>query len=166
MAKYSLLLFFNLCLFFNCQAQDTIFETTLSIDSLLMDNTITITFSLKNATGSAFEAPDFEGFQIVGGPNQSSSYSMMNGTVSQELSFSYILLPEDIGNYFIQPAYIEVDGKTLETAPLEIIVYPNPDGIQQTPKRPSSAFDLWSPRPPTTPKTPKKVKKKRKIYKM
>ncbi len=167
MRRYSLLIFFNLCLLLNCQSQDTVFDITLSTDSLLMDNIITVTFSLKNASGQGFEAPDFEGFQIVGGPNQSSSYSMINGVVSQELSFSYVLMPEDIGNYYIQPAYIKVDSKILETTPLEVIVHPNPDGIKQTPERSSSStFDFWSPMPPTTPQTPKKVKKKRKIYKM
>ncbi|MEZ4980116.1 MAG: hypothetical protein R2769_00715 [Saprospiraceae bacterium] len=32
------------------------------------------------------------------------------------------------GSYFIEPASIEVDG-VMETLPLEVNVYPNPDGI-------------------------------------
>lgn len=108
---------------------------------------------------------------------------MINGTVSQSVSYSFYLEPKDIGNYFIEPASIFVEGEPLETTPIEILVVPNPEGIIQE--------DLDKPNPwnnfefqfgelfperisPLQPKDKQQVpepqkkspKKKRKIYKL
>ena len=63
----------------------------------------------------------------------SSSFSMMNGAVTQTISYTYILRPKDVGNYFIEPASIKAGDNYLETVPLEVMVVPNPDGIIQKP---------------------------------
>ena len=151
-------------------AQDAQFSVSISTDSLLMDNPLEVTFTLKNTDGKRFEAPQFEGFQIVGGPNQSSSFQMVNGDVSQEISYSYYLQPVDIGTHYIPPASIETKDGFLETQPIEIMVYPNPDGIQQNIRKPRSDFHFFDfPRSqpaPNTPQKPTKSKKKRKIYRM
>ena len=146
--------------------QSPSFTVEVSTDSLLMGNYMEVTFTLKEAAGKAFEAPTFEGFQVVGGPNHSSSFSVVNGDVSQELSYSYYLEPIDIGNYYIEPATIEVEGKVMESSPVEIIVHPNPDGIKQPLKKSNEYSIFGSPKPPPTQVPPKKTKKKRKIYKM
>lgn len=113
------------------QAQDTKFTVTVSTDSILMDNQFQVSFTLENVQGTEFEAPKFGDFEVLTGPNVSSSFSMMNGTVTQTVSYNYILRPKDIGNYFIEPASIKTGEKYLETAPLEVMVVPNPDGIIQ-----------------------------------
>ena len=152
------------------QAQEAQFSVSVSTDSLLMGNPLEVTFTLKNTDGKHFEAPVFEGFQIVGGPNQSSSFQMVNGDVSQEMSYSYYLQPVDIGTHYIPPASIETKDGFLETQPIEVIVYPNPDGIQQDFKKPRSNFHFFDfPRGHQTPAPPNpstKPKKKRKIYRL
>ncbi len=162
-------LFFILCCFStSIFAQDAQFTVSVSTDSILLGNYIEVSFTLENAKGSNFDIPEFEGFDVVGGPNQSSSFQMVNGTISQEISYSFYLKPRDIGTYFIPPASIETKDGFLETLPIEVMVHPNPDGIQQTPT-PQQEFRSFgfpfenTPQPPTTPKKPKK---KRKIYKM
>lgn len=107
------------------------FSVEVSTDSLLMDNPLQVRFTLANGDGQDFEAPLFTGFNVVSGPNVSSSISMMNGAVKQSVSYTYLLMPDQVGNYFIEPASIVVDGKVLETLPLEVVVVPNPDGIRQ-----------------------------------
>lgn len=113
------------------------FSVEVNKTSILLGNYIQVTFTLKNAGGNKFEAPTFEGFDIVGGPNQSSSFSMMNGVTTQSTSYTYYIKPRDVGNLFVEPAFIDVDGQTLETQPIEIIVLENPDGIIEKPKRQS-----------------------------
>ncbi len=165
------------------------FLVEVSKTSVLLGNYIEVVFTLKNASGNNFEAPTFKGFDIVGGPNQSSSFSMMNGVTTQSMSYSYYLQPKDIGNLFLEPAFINADGKTLETQPIEIIVLENPDGIIEKPKRNDSRMELFNfpnddffnmPMPDDffnlpERKTPKELeeekkkkdgKKKRKIYKI
>lgn len=161
----------------SCFAQkDPKFTVRVSNDSILLGNSFEATFTLENAQGTNFQMPEFSNFTIVGGPNQSSSFSMMNGEVTQTISYSFFLKPKDIGNFYVEPASIEVDEMVLETQPLEIIAVPNPDGIIQRPKKRgqewnddffgrSFDFDMPStPQPPPTPKT--KKKKKRKTYRL
>ena len=110
------------------------FSIEVSNTSVLLGNYFQVTFTLKNGDGNKFEAPTFNDFDIVSGPNQSSSFSMMNGVTTQSISYTYYLQPKDVGNYYVEPAFIEVDGKTLETQPIEILVLENPDGIIEKPK--------------------------------
>lgn len=160
-------------------AQEESFSATVNNDSILLGNYFEIKFTIKNLENASFKAPDFTGFKIVGGPNQASSINIVNGAMTQSMTYSYFLEPEDIGNYFVEPAAVEVNGKYLETQPIEIIVVPNPDGIIQQPKQEKqrSFFDWgeWPDRfspeipvpqvPEDAPK-PKKPKKKKKVYKI
>lgn len=171
---------------FQAQAKAVQTEPQFSIEvsktSVLLGNYIEVTFTLKNADGNKFEAPTFNGFDIVGGPNQSSSFSMVNGVTTQSSSYSYFIQPKDVGNFYVEPAFIEVEGKTLETQPIEIVVLENPDGIIEKPKRQNpSHMDLFQfpsddffnfpkieiPKNREEQKgEEKKPKKKRKVYKI
>lgn len=73
----------------------------------------------------------------------SSSFSMINGEVTQSASYTYYLEPKDIGNYYIQPASIAVGEALLETDPLEILVVPNPEGIKQAQPREESMSNFF-----------------------
>lgn len=113
------------------QQDEVRFTVEVSTDSLLMGNALQVRFILENGQGQDFQAPYFEGFKVVSGPNYSSSMSIVNGRTTQRLTYTFHLVPEDIGNYYIEPASIKIGEKYLETAPMEVIVFPNPDGIQQ-----------------------------------
>lgn len=138
---------FNLSLFlmlfiFQAQANGAInnpeFSVNVSKSEVLLGNYIEVTFTLKNASGKNFEAPKFADFDLVSGPNQSSSFSMMNGVTTQSLAYTYFLKPKEVGNFYIPPAFIQVDETTLETQPIEIMVLDNPDGIIEKPQRQNS----------------------------
>ena len=146
-------------------AQDKItsWETSLNTDSLLMGNRLKVTFTLKNANGKNFQPPSFNGFTVVMGPNQSSSMSIVNGDMTREQSYTYMLEPIAEGNYYIEPAAIAINGDIIETDPLEVIVFPNPDGIiqdsEESPLR-------WNQLPWESPKRKMDGRKKKKIYKI
>lgn len=110
--------------------QDASIVVEVSMDTILLGNHFEVRFTVKNASGK-FERPSFEGFNILAGPNTSSSMSMINGEVKQESSYSFILEPRDIGRYYIEPAYFTVSEEVLETIPVTIEVLPNPDNIVQ-----------------------------------
>lgn len=125
------------------------FTVEVSTDSILMGNYFEVRFVLENANGNDFEAPDFsDHFNVVGGPNFSSSFSMVNGGMTQSQTITYYLEPKDIGAWYILPASVNTGEKILETAPLEVLVVPNPDGIKQSPpnRRQSFQFD-WGGNP-------------------
>lgn len=158
------------------QAQFTI---EISSDSILLGNYFEVKFTLENAKGENFEPPAFSEFLLKGGPNTASSMSIINGEVTQSITYSYYLEPKDIGNYWVEPASIVVGDDVLETQPVEVVVFPNPDGIKQNiPQRQHFEFrmdDFSFPMPKLeypegelAPKEKKeeKKKKKRKTYKI
>ena len=63
-----------------------------------------------------FEGPDFEGFNVLSGPNQSTnqSYQFVNGKVSQsfQVTYTYYLQAIKEGNFTIPPARVSYEGKT------------------------------------------------------
>jgi hypothetical protein len=148
--------------------EEATFTLEVSSDSVLLGNSLAVRFTLKNADGNDFTPPAFEGFE-VNGPNVSSSMSIVNGEVSQQLSYTYYLKPLEAGNYYIEPASISAGKEVLETAPFEVIALPNPDGIVTEPELDGSQFKFhFDPKDLLSPKDLKKEKKKkkRKTYKM
>lgn len=69
-----------------------------------------------------FRPPNFEGFRVLGGPNQSTSMQIINGKVSGSLTYSYVLRPKKKGDFTIAPASILYEGKRHVTKPLVIKV--------------------------------------------
>ncbi len=90
----------------------------------LTDNfQVTFSFSGKDINGvKNFNAPSFNNFLVLSGPNQSSSMQIINGAVSGSLSFSYILQPKSLGNFTIGTASVDYDGSSIRSSPLEIKV--------------------------------------------
>ncbi|MBK9733968.1 MAG: BatD family protein [Saprospiraceae bacterium] len=94
---------------------------TVDKDTVVLNEMIKVEFMLDNLTGN-FVAPDFVGFQLVSGPNTSSSFMMVNGKVSQKKSYGYILLPTRTGLLKIGSASVEGDGNSIATEPINIQV--------------------------------------------
>jgi hypothetical protein len=145
-----------------------VFSVEINRDSVLMGNYFKVTFLLEDGKGVNFQVPEFKDFEVVGGPNQSSSFSMVNGDVSQKMSYSFFLKPKMEGSFFIEPASIEVDGAVLETLPLEVNVYPNPDGIiQKEEERMPNQMDFFFRDNDRLPEIKREQpQKKRKTYKL
>lgn len=80
-----------------------------------------LTFSL-NATGNNFEGPPLSDFFVLSGPNQSSSVQIINGNISQSLSFTYYLQAKTEGQFKIGSASIISNGKKLESPPFTLTV--------------------------------------------
>ncbi len=79
-----------------------------------------------NAEGKGFRGPNITDFQVLSGPNTSTSSSVqiINGQVSRKVDyiFSYILRASKDGTYQIPPATISVDGKSYHSNALNITV--------------------------------------------
>ena len=81
-----------------------------------------ITFTIENASASDFQAPAFKGFELVGGPSQSSSRNIINGRISSQYSLSYVLQAKSIGTFTIPGGTATINGKKVKTNSLEIKV--------------------------------------------
>ncbi len=84
---------------------------------------VTFTFEGKEINSlSNFSPPNFAGFMVLSGPNQSTSMQIINGAVSASLSYSYYLQPKNLGKYTIGSASINYKGSSFKTDPIAIQV--------------------------------------------
>ena len=82
---------------------------------------IQITFELQGS-GTRFQAPTFAGFNVLMGPSQSSNMQIINGNMSQSISFTYVIQALKEGTFKIGVASIEVEGKRVQSNELSIKV--------------------------------------------
>ena len=73
-----------------------------------------ISFSL-NSSGNNFQAPSLANFDVYSGPNQSSSMSFVNGSMTQSISLSYIIAAKKEGKFTIGPAIVNVNGTNIQS---------------------------------------------------
>src|SRR5512146_330831 len=84
---------------------------------------VTFTFEGNDINSlSNFSPPDFAGFMVLSGPNQSTSMQIINGAVSASLSYSFYLQPKNIGKYTIGSASIRYKGNSIKTNPISVVV--------------------------------------------
>ncbi len=126
----SISILFFIFLITSSYAQDVVFKVEVTSDTLYFGNTIGIKYTIENAQGD-FEPPQFNGLEVVGGPNVSSQFSMINGTVSQSSSYEYFLMPIETGSFYVDPAILKQEGSMLRSESLRIEVVDNPHGIRQ-----------------------------------
>jgi hypothetical protein len=102
-------------------AQDVSFDAKVSKRSLGLNERLRIDF-IMNQNGDDFTPPDFSGFRVVGGPNQSISNSWVNGKRSFSKTYTYFLTPKEKGALKIKQATISILGEVYKTTPVDITV--------------------------------------------
>ena len=128
-----LLLFILLSLQFHLMAQ--VRFTASAKGTVAVGEQFALVYEI-NAEGQGFHAPTFKDFEVLSGPNQSSSTSIqiMNGRTVQNnsYSFTYYLRASKEGKFTVQPASIKVNGKNVESNPIIInVVKGNAAAAQQ-----------------------------------
>ena len=103
------------------QDQGVSFITEVSKKKLGVNENVRVDFKM-NKDGDNFEAPSFDGFRVVGGPNQSVSNMWINGKRTFSKTYSYFITPIKKGSYSIGQAKIEIDSKIYKTIPVKITV--------------------------------------------
>ncbi len=111
--------------------------------TVIVDRPFQLVFTV-NATGKDLKAPDFNNFEVLAGPFQStsSSYQIINGKTSSSvsISYTYTLQATKTGTFSIPPASIIVDGQKYSSNGLSIKVLPDDGSAQNNqPSKQSSA---------------------------
>lgn len=105
----------------NIFAQDPSFTATVNNNPVAVGQQFQLSFRLEGS-GKNFQPPSLSEFQILSGPNQSTSMQYINGVMSQSLTYSYILVGTKEGTFRIGPASIEVNGKKITSSPVNITI--------------------------------------------
>lgn len=106
-------------------------ELTASVSSSAVDvgEQFEISFSL-NTTGKNFRPPTFIDFNVLMGPNQSTQMQIINGSVSQTSSYTYVLQAVKEGTFKIGSAEIIAGNAKVVSNPVTIIVSKNTNKSQ------------------------------------
>ncbi|MFY9242216.1 MAG: BatD family protein [Polaribacter sp.] len=112
-------------------------ELTVSVskNKLGLNQRLRIEFSINKQGADDFTPPKFTDFRVIQGPSQSVSQSWINGKVSFSQSYSYIITPQRKGELIIGAASIEINGRTLNSELIKIIVV-DPIDIPENPNDP------------------------------
>ena len=123
MKKLTQILLITLLIVANAFAQD--FSASVDKTVVQQGERFQVSFTFSGGDVSSvrdFRPPSFQGFAILSGPNQSSSVQIINGQLSANLTYSYILKALRPGRYTIGKASLFFHGKRYETSPLKINV--------------------------------------------
>lgn len=120
--KYILSIFILLTTFCFSQNDEAVtFQAKVSKDKLALNERLRIDFTM-NKDGDNFTPPNFEGFRVLMGPNQSISNSWINGKRSFSKTYSYVLSPTARGKFSIKQATVQIDNETYKTLPVTVEV--------------------------------------------
>lgn len=97
------------------------FEAKVSKNKLGVNERLRVDFEM-NQDGDNFRPPSFDGFTVVGGPNQAVSNRWINGDRTYSKTYSYYLQPNSRGRKTIAQAEITVDDKVYKTTPVDVEV--------------------------------------------
>ena len=120
MSTKSIFILFFILSFGLAKAQVS-FIAKASKKTLGINERLRIDFEM-NEDGDNFVPPNFKGFNVVGGPNQSISNSWINGKRSYSKTYSYFLAPKSQGTFSINQATIEIDDQIYKTTPLKVTI--------------------------------------------
>jgi hypothetical protein len=131
--KHIILAFFCFANAITFAQEGVSFTSKVSKSKLGVNERLRVEFTM-NKDGDNFTPPSFEGFRVIGGPNQSVRYEWdSNGKRIFIKTYSYFLAPTKKGKFAIKQATIEIDGKTYKTTPIQVQVTAAVDNPNQGP---------------------------------
>lgn len=115
---------FLICLLLSLPAWLPAQEFAAFVDrkQVTVGETFQVSFRLNNVQGKTPKFPDFAGFNVRGGPGLSQSTTIVNGQVSQSVTYSFYLQAVTAGSFTIGEATVEAGGQTLRSEPVAITV--------------------------------------------
>ena len=118
--KYIIAVLFPLFLFINIsQAQNFYSQVSSKKVQVGVPFEYSVVFTIN--TGN-YTPPNFKDFDIISGPNQSSSYQNVNGVGSQQIIISYGLVAKREGKFTIGPSSTMSGSQKLETEAINVEV--------------------------------------------
>ncbi len=141
MKKSSILIISCLFLASICYADDISISADVDRNEIAMDEQVTLTITVSGNVTNIPEPkiPALKGFTTYSA-GRSQNISIINGQVSSSISFNYILVPNDVGDYSVGPFSIDYKGQTYSAGPIQIKVVSKAQ--RQRPQQPA-----YQPRP-------------------
>lgn len=102
-------------------AQDPAFNAVVDKQTVAVGDPFNVKFTIENGRGD-ITPPDLSDFTVVFGPSRSSSFQIINGQQTSNMTLSYTLRAKSEGKFSIGSAVAKVGSKLLKSDPIEIEV--------------------------------------------
>ena len=123
-------------------AQDISFEARIDKTRMSYQDVLMLSLVLSGGNVDMNATPDMpelgENFDILRGPNRSTSISIVNGRQSSSVTIQYMLSPKKTGILEIPPITIQQNNKTYSSKPLRVEVLNIGEAGSQTPEQDSA----------------------------
>ncbi len=96
-------------------------QATVDRNQIALDEQLQLTVRVEGSQRVRPELPPMPDFEVIE-RGQSTSMQIINGRVSQALSFNYILVPRRTGTFTIGPATAELNGETFSSRAFTVTV--------------------------------------------
>jgi hypothetical protein len=94
-------------------------EAEIDRNEATLEDRLTLTLTVIGSEGAAPVLPDLAAFEVVPA-GQSKQWNFINGRASSSISYRYLLLPRETGEFVIGPAVVEIDGERLASQPFSV----------------------------------------------
>jgi len=121
------------CLFYagiSAQATNRFF-VQVDAKKVIQGSYVEVQFILENGESLGFTPPSFKGFDVLSGPNQSTSMTIVNGRRSNKISLGYTLRPKKLGITQLGSATIKTKAGIRNTEVVNIEVVKGSSNLSQ-----------------------------------
>ena len=94
-------------------------EAEIDRNDATIEDRLTLTVTITGAGAAEPVLPELPAFEVVSA-GQSKQWNFINGRASTSVSYRYLLLPRETGEFVIGPAVAEVDGKRIASQPFSV----------------------------------------------
>ena len=103
---------------------DELSFTVKAPNAVVQDEQFQLSYTINTQKVKDFRLGSVADFDVLMGPSRSSQFSMINGTTSSSITYTYVLRGRKPGTFTIPAATIVADGQALESKPVSIKVLP------------------------------------------
>ena len=111
------------------------FTARANATQLFESDLITVEFTIENVRNpQEFQPPNFKNCDLISGPNRSMRSTYVNGKSNSSVTYTYSLLPKQLGKFTFAPATVLIGGKRFESNSIQFEVLANDkrnDGVVQ-----------------------------------
>ena len=101
------------------------FYATIDNQNIPVNSYFEVHFVIENGDADNFKAPKFNNLKLISGPNRMSTYSNINGKISNKEEYVYRFFADKKGKFLIDHAILNVKGKIYKTKQLEVNIIEN-----------------------------------------
>lgn len=122
------------CLPHGARAQGFTAALSGGADTVGQGTVLQLTYRFDDLPPQRFALPELTGLRVIGGPNQMSQLSIVNGVRTSSASLTYNLIADAVGPAAVPEVSVEFNGEVYTCEPLGLFVTDDPGYVPMPPE--------------------------------